>query len=318
MLAVLLVAVGILATARAVDLGATAAAVAHADIDLVIAAGLLFALAQSVSGLMWGRCQHAGGVRGIGWAHVLSLHWMSRAACELLPASLGEAVRVALVRRHPAGARAGTWRVVGALGAYKALDGIVTGAVVLAILAAAPLPPAVAGLRGTAMVAVAVAAVVLVLARRMRGGRLLGSVPTPVRRALAGVGAGLAGLRRPSEVRSAVVLAVVAVGMRVAALAVLLAAFDVPARAALLVFAVTQLAGLLPLAPGGAGAREALLVPALAAAHGVPAATALAFSLTTQALALAVTLAAALVSLLHHRATDMVEVPVPAPAPSAP
>ncbi|HWH14948.1 MAG TPA: lysylphosphatidylglycerol synthase domain-containing protein [Miltoncostaeaceae bacterium] len=318
-LGVVLLGLGALLTARTVDVGATAAALARADVDLLIAAGLLFALAQSLSGLMWGRCQHAGGVRGIGWGHVLSLHWLSRAACELTPASLGEAARVALVRRHPGGARAGTWRVVGALAAYKALDGVVTGAVVFAILVAAPLPPAISGLRTTAAVAVGAAVLVLLLVHRLHGDRLLARLPAGARRALAGLGTGLGGLRRPAEMRLAVVLGVAAVAARVAAFAVLLAAFGVPAEAALLVFAVTQLAGLLPLAPGGVGAREALLVPALAAAHGVPAASALAFSLTTQVLALVVTLAAALLALAHQRFAGVVELePVPRPAPSRP
>lgn len=290
------------------DAAGLVAALGGADLDLVILAAVLYAVGQSLSGLMWGACQRAGGVGDMPWTHVLSLHWVSRAACETLPASLGEAVRVAMVRRHPAGAVAGTWRITGGLAAYKALDAVVTGAVVLAILVAAPLPPQVAGLRTTALIALAAGVVILLVARRSGlGGRL--RLPVRVRRALRGVRDGAAVLRRPREVRAAALLGIAAIAARLAALAALLAAFSAPPGAALLVFAVIVLSGVVPLTPGGAGAREALLVPALAAAHAVPAATALAVSVSVQATSLVVSLLLGGVALLHRR-----RVPVAVPA----
>lgn len=299
------------------DLSSVGASLASADRDLVVLAAVLYAVGQCMSGLMWGACQRAGGVDGIGWGQVLSLHWISRAACETLPASLGEAVRVALVRRHRAGREAGTWRIAGGLAAYKALDGVVTGVVVLGILLAAPLPSQIAALRITAVVAVAVGMGVLVLAFTASG---RGAGRGRVGRMLAGVRDGAAVLRRPGEVRGAGLLGVGAIVARIASLAALLAAFQAPAGAALMVFAVIVLAGLLPLAPGGAGAREALLVPALAAGGAVPAHTALAFSVSIQGVSLLVTLAAAAVAaVLGRRQTDMLpDVLVPEPEAARP
>ena len=56
------------------------------------------------------------------------------------------------------------------------------------------------------------------------------------------------------------------------------------------------MAGAVPGLPGGAGARELVLVPVLALAHSVPAETALAVSLAVQAVALITTLAAGAVA----------------------
>ena len=58
-----------------------------------------------------------------------------------------------------------------------------------------------------------------------------------------------------------------------------------------------MLAGIVPGAPGGAGAREVVLLPALAMAHGVGASQALAFSLAIQATALATSLLAGALAL---------------------
>lgn len=311
--AVLMAVVGVVSG----DLSTVGASLASADRDLVVLAALLYAVGQSMSGLMWGSCQRAGGVTGIGWGQTLSLHWISRAACETLPASLGEAVRVALVRRHHAGREAGTWRIAGGLAAYKALDGVVTGVTVLGILLAAPLPAQIAALRTTAVVAVAVGMAVLLLALRASG---RGTGRGRVGRMLAGVRDGAAVLRRPGEVRGAGLLGLGAIVARVASLAALLAAFQAPAGAALMVFAVIVLAGLLPLAPGGAGAREALLVPALAAGGAVPAHTALAFSVSIQGVALVVTLAgAAVAAVVARRRTEVLpEVLVAEPEPARP
>lgn len=98
-----------------VHVGAAASALSGADAQLLVTGIVLYALGQTISGVMWAVCQEAGGVRGIPMPTALGLHWMARGSCEVLPANLGEAVRVALVRRHPGGAAAGGWRITGGI-----------------------------------------------------------------------------------------------------------------------------------------------------------------------------------------------------------
>ena len=95
---VALVLMGV-AAAATIDLSAVGSALQGADPDLMALAVLMYAACQTVSGLQWWVIQRAGGVEGLGAAHTLGLHWISRGACEALPASLGEGVRVAVVRR---------------------------------------------------------------------------------------------------------------------------------------------------------------------------------------------------------------------------
>ena len=81
------------------------------------------------------------------------------------------------------------------------------------------------------------------------------------------------------------------------------------------------LAGIVPAAPGGAGTRELVLVPALALAYGMPGDEALAFSIAVQGTALVASLtvgAAALAWLapgLAGRWSLEAGHPAPAPAP---
>ena len=275
-----------------VRLGEAAGSLSGADPRLMALAVVLFAACQSVSGLQWWVCQRAGGIRGLGAAHTLGLHWLARAACEALPASLGEGVRVALVRRHPHGAEAGTWRVVGALGSYKIVDAVVGAAAVLAIFMLTPPPGPAGDVRWMALAALGVAAVVLVIARRGRGSaRLRDRLPARVGQAFARMAEGTRGLADPTAVRMAGLLSVVAMLLRVMSLSALLAALGLPAEAGAMVYALIVVSGLLPLAPGGAGTREAVLVPTLALAYGVPASSALALSVAIQVIALGTTLA---------------------------
>lgn len=303
------------------DLGALGASLTGADPALLGVAVGAYLLAQTLSGTMWARCQRAGGVHGVPTSVALGIHWVARTACELLPASLGEAVRVALVRRHPSGAAAGTWRIAGGIAGYKAIDAAVTGAFVLVLMLVSPPPGPASGLRWTAVAAV-VAIVAAALAWRVGGpGRLLRLMPRRARGALSGLGEGAGVLTDAPAARSSSLLGIGAVLARVASLAALLAAFGAPAQAAGLAFAVIVMAGAVPGLPGGAGARELVLVPALALAHGVSAETALAFSLAVQAVALVTTLAAGAVAMiwlwLAHRGTSE-PVPVPADPVGAP
>jgi uncharacterized membrane protein YbhN (UPF0104 family) len=301
-----------------VDLGAAASALAGADPELLAAAVALYALGQTVSGAMWGVCQSAGGVRGLPLSTTLGMHWISRAACELLPASLGEAARVAVVRRHEAGADAGAWRITGGIAGYKALDAAVTGAAVLLIALAAPLPGPAGGLRWTALAVVAGVVVAGVAWRMGAARRMLALVPRRARAAVAKLGEGAGVLGDPGAARTAAVLGLVAVLARVLSLAALLAALGAPAQAAALAFAVIVLSGIVPGAPGGAGARELVLIPALALAHGIPAADALAFSLAVQAAALGTSLAIGGAALAWLGPGLLRRAPAPAPAEAEP
>ncbi len=278
------------------DLASVGASLAAADPAWLGVAVGAFLLGQTLSGGMWARCQQAGGVHGIPASAALAMHWVARTACELLPASLGEAVRVGIVRRHPGGAAAGTWRIAGGIAGYKAIDAAVTGVAVLVLMLVSPPPGPAAGLRWTAVAAVAAVGVAAVAWRFGGAGRVLGIVPRRIRGAARGLGTGAAVLTDARAARSAAILGGGAVLARIASLAALLVAFGAPPAAAGLVFAVIVMAGAVPGLPGGAGARELVLVPVLALAHSVPAETALAVSLAVQAVALVTTLAAGAVA----------------------
>lgn len=293
-----LLAVGAVAVSGigAIDLGAATAALTHARPELLGLAMVLYLVSQTMSGAMWGVCQGAGGVH-VPMATTIGLHWVVRLSCELLPMSLGEAVRVAVVRRHPVGAQAGTWRIAGSLAGFKVIDGAVTAVVVLVIALATPLPGPAAGLRWTALAAVigmAVCALVWRVGRAKLRGRL---VPARMRRVSDRLGEGAGVMSDPSATRVAGVLGLLAILTRIGSLAALLGALGIAPQAAPLAFAAIVLAGIVPGAPGGVGAREVVLLPALALAHGVSSAHALAFSMAIQASALATSLLAGAVAL---------------------
>lgn len=280
-----------------IDRGAVAEALTGADPRFLALAIAAYAVGQTVSGLMWARCQSAGGVRGLRLGSAMGLHWIARGACELLPASLGEGVRVGLVRRHPAGRSAGACRITGGLAAYKALDGVVTAAVVLAIAFATPLPGPAGGLRWTALGFV-VCALAVALSWRLLGiGRLGRHLPHRIRDAGHKLASGAGALKDPRAAGTAALLGLGAALARIVSLGALLAAFGISPTAAGLVFCVIVLAGAIPGAPGGAGTRELVLVPALAIAHGVSSGDAIAFSLGVQAIALGTSLMIGLTAL---------------------
>ncbi len=301
---------------RGIDPGAVGSALAGADPRWLALAVVMYALSGTLSGAMWVRCQEAGGVGGMSVGTGLGMHWMSRAACELLPASLGEGVRVALVRRHPGGRSAGTWRITGGLAGYKVLDGIVTAAVVMTIALATPFPGPAAGLRWTAA-AVLAGGVVVALVWRFAGlGRLTRLLPDRVLRPGRRLAHGAGILTDTRAAGSASLLGLGAILARVVSLGALLGAFGISPAAAGLTFCVIVIAGILPGAPGGAGARELVLVPALALAHGVPTGTALAFSLAIQVTALGTSLMIGLLALglLGTRFGRTAPEPLPQPA----
>lgn len=282
---------------RRVDAGAIASAFEGADPALLAAAVAFFLAFQTAAGGVWATCQAAGGVRGMPPATAVGIHWATRAACEVTPAGLGETARVALSRRHPAGARAGGWRIVGAVAAFRALDTATAAVAALAVAVALPVPDRAAGVRGVAGAALAALALALLAWRLGLHRRVLPRMPARVRSALLRLAEGARGLRDPGAARRAAALAALAIAARLASLACLLAAFGISPAALGAAFVAIVLAGSMPVAPGAAGTRELLVVPTLVLAWDVPAGAAIAFSLSVQAVALSASLAVGLSAL---------------------
>ncbi|MGD9573441.1 MAG: lysylphosphatidylglycerol synthase domain-containing protein [Thermoleophilia bacterium] len=278
------------------DLGAAVTAFTHAEPEMLAAALALYLTSQTLSGVMWGICQGAGGIR-IAMGTTLGLHWITRASCELLPVGLGEALRVAIVRRHPEGAKAGTLRIAGGLAGFKAMDAAVTAGAMLVLVLALPLPGPLAGLRWPAIAVAAGIAALAVAARLGHAGRITRLLPSRVRGITGRLGEGARVLGDGDAARAAAVAGTLAVVARIGFLAALLLALDLPPHAAPLAYAAIVLAGIVPAAPGGAGTREVVLLPALAMAHGIPAAHALAFGMAIQATALVASLGAGALAL---------------------
>ena len=274
----------------------------------IVAACAAYAATQVASALVWKVGLDAGGLGAIGRGHVIRAHWLGRGACELLPAHLGETVRFAAVRRHPA-ADGGGMRIAGSMGAFKLLDGVVTFAVVAAATTVAPLPSGFTPIRWAAGLMLAGLIVSVVVLWRFGGSRLAVLVPARARGVFDrfGSGAGLLACRRSIVIAAGLQLA--AIGLRILSLAALLAAFGLPAAAAPLVFGLMIVSGYLAISPGGAGVREAAVVPVLVTTYGLTAAPVLAFSLGVQAIALCVSVLGALVALALERRAG-----VPAPA----
>ncbi len=267
----------------------------------VAASGVVYAVGQAASGLVWGVGLRAGGMRGVGRRHVQSAHWLGHGAGELLPAQLGHVVRYAAIRRHPAAAAGGGLRIAGSVGAWKVVDGLVTFVVVAVAAMVMPLPAGLGGLRWIAAATLAGLIVALLAVSRVGPARVARRLPERIARVVRGLGEGAAVLARRRDAAAAVGLQLVAVCCRVASLAALLHAFGMPAQAAILVYALMVLSGVVAISPGNVGVRDAALVPALVATYGLSAEPALAFSLGIQATALGVSLLGAAVALLLMR-----------------
>lgn len=284
----------------AIDPGALGETFAAVRWEWILVAALAYAVCQTTAGLVWRVGLSAGGLDGVSRSHALSTHWMARGAGELLPAQLGEGVRVATVRRHPATEDGGCARIAGSLGAFKLIDGMGNFAVVGLLTLIIPLPGPVANLRWIVLGFLAAALTFALVVNRIGVNRATSRLPGPVRRGFrtAANGAGLLGDRR--RVMGAFALHGISATARIVSLGALLLAFGLPFHAALLVFAVLVMAGLVPISPGGMGVREAALVPALVAAYGLSADSVLAFSLSIQATVLAVSLVGGLIAFAHH------------------
>jgi uncharacterized membrane protein YbhN (UPF0104 family) len=296
--------------AHAIQPGALADAFAAVSWPWVAASGAVYAVGQVASGFVWGVGLRAGGMRGVERRHVQSAHWLGHGAGELLPAQLGHIVRYAAIRRHPAAAAGGGLRIAGSVGAWKVVDGLVTFVVVAFAAMIMPLPAGLGGLRWVAGVALAGLLVALVAVSRVGPARVARRLPLRVAGVVRGLAEGAAVLGRRRDATLAVGLQLVAVCARVASLAALLHAFGMPASAALLVYALMVLSGVVAISPGNVGVRDAAIVPALVATYGLSAEPALAFSLGIQATALGVSLLGAAVALVLMRLSR------PGPLPS--
>jgi uncharacterized membrane protein YbhN (UPF0104 family) len=296
-----LVALAAWGATQALDPGALRNAFAAVSWPWVAAAGIAYAAGQICSGFVWGVGLRAGGVGGVGRRHVMSAYWIGHGAGELLPAQLGQAVRYAVIRRHPVAGAGSGLRVAGSLGACKVIDGLVTFVVAAVATVVIPLPDAASFLRWVAVAALVGLALLLLVVRRLHPAQVARFLPRRARGPMVRFCEGAAMLSRGRQTLVAIALQLGAVAGRVVSLALLLHAFGMPAAAALLVFSLLVMSGLIAISPGGVGVREAALVPALVATYGMGANTVVAFSLGVQATALGVSLVGAALALLTAR-----------------
>ena len=257
--------------------------------EWLLASAALYALGHVVSALVWRESVVAAGMGSLPVTQVMRAHWLSRGASEFLPAQLGEVARVAALRERPE-CRGRLLRVVGSIGAFKLVDGLFSLLVALVIVAAiaAPLLPGAEFAVLGAMAIVGLAAAGFAVWRTRE--RFL---PARARTALEELAAGVGLLRGEHPVAPAVGLQSLATTLRILSLAALLPAYGAPVSAAPVLFALLVLTGLLPISPGGAGVREAAVVPVLIVSHGMGLEAALAVSFATQAVGMLVSLAGA-------------------------
>ena len=286
---------------HAIRPGALADAFSAVSWPWVVLSAAVYAAGQVASGLVWGVGLAAGGMRGVERRHVQGAHWIGHGACELLPAQLGHVARYAAIRRHPAAAAGGGLRIAGSVGAWKVVDGLVTFVVVAIATMVMPLPDGLGALRWLAGATLVGLALALFAISRIGPGRVARRLPSRIAGVVRGLAEGAAVLSKRRDAAAAVGLQLVAICGRVMSLAFLLHAFGMPAEAALLVFALMVLSGVIAISPGGVGVREAALVPALVATYGLGAEPAIAFSLGIQATALGVSLLGAAVALVLQR-----------------
>lgn len=282
---------------RNIHPGALEAAFSGVDWTWVVLSCVAYAVCQFTSALVWHVGLSAGGLAAVGRLHAIGAHWIARGATEFVPTPVGDAARVAALRRHPAAHEGGSLRIVGSIGAYRLVDGVVSFIVMAVLTLVVPLPAGYGGLRWLAGGVLACMALLGLAGWRIgpeRGARL---VPRRLRPVLGQVAGGAAMLSQRRHMAGAVGLQLLTVLGRIASLAALLHAFGMPAGAAPLVFCLMVLAGLVAISPGGLGVREAAVVPVLVATYGMAAEPALAFSLAVQATALVVSVTGAAAAL---------------------
>jgi uncharacterized membrane protein YbhN (UPF0104 family) len=301
---------------RGVDPAGLAQAFGDVSWPWVAAGGLVNMVTILCQSWAWSLGLAAGGLGDVPLRHAVAATWIGKAASQVLPAKLGEVVRVMVIRRHvPAGAGQ-VPRIVGSLVAQRVLNSLATFLIVVAAALFLPLPAAIPGGRWAVLGAVCGAVALVVGVPRVRFGGIPGRlIPTRLRALVEAFveGAGLLRWSRPAVL--ALLLQMVSLMASVATVALLLHAFGVqaPAEASLLVLALMAIAGVLSAAPGGIGVTQFAIVAPLGAVYGVGADIALAFSLGLQATIAAVAVAGGLPALLHQRfARPAVAAPAPA------
>jgi uncharacterized membrane protein YbhN (UPF0104 family) len=283
-----------------------------------IAAVALEAAFVTLGGLVWVVALGAAGAESCRPQTMVGAQWLGRASSCVTIGPLSVATQASAALRDPAAADAGAGRVLGSLGAQRALENGVAGLIAAGVVVIAPGP--LAPVRPLAVAFLALIPVVALVVRRVGTERARRIVPSRARRALRPIGQGARVFVVPRQLGRAAALQALAASCRIGALACLLTALGAPASAAPLAFCFILMAGALPALPGGAGTRELTLVPGLVAGFGLGTSKALAVSLGVQALVATAALLAlpfALATLVRLRKPTLAA-PAAAPASSAP
>jgi len=303
-------AVALIAGVSSISPTAVAGVLVSGRWEWLLVAGLAYALANMVSALVWREGLSAAGLASLPLGQVVRAHWLCRGASEFLPAQLGEAARLAALKDRPE-TKKRMWRVVVSIGAFKIVDGGLSLIVAITIVAflGAPLLP---GASTFALVGLVAAAAVITVALVWRFRCTV--VPKRLRPALNELSLGVGLLRGNHPVAPALALQSVATALRILSIAALMPAYGAPVAAAPMIFALLVLTGLLPISPGGAGVREAAVVPVLIVSYGIGLETALAVSFATQAVGLVTSLLGAGIALAAGSRVEVAPAPVPQPA----
>lgn len=306
---VAVLAVALIAGLASISPWMLVAAVAGGAPGWLIASALLNGASHVVGGFVWHRCLRVAGLGAIPLAAAMRAHWVCRGASELTPLQIGEAARVVALRKEPAASGA-TWRVIGSIGAMKMLDTAVTLPMVALVIILLIDPNA------TFMAIVAGVMLVVIVATLLlrRGRSLITLLPERGHRIGQELIEGAAALRTMGTLVRLWSVQAASTALRIAGLAALLLAYGAPLAAAPTLFAFLVLAGLIPLAPGGAGTREAAVVPMLVGVYGLGLDAALAASLAVQAVALTVALIGAGIAMVSRARVALPLDPAPSPA----
>lgn len=291
------------------DAGALLSSLAGAHLGWVLVSCALYLLSLVLLGQVWGCALRASLGTDPPTAQVQRAHWLSRAGAEVVPTPVADGIRVAALRRVPE-ARGRTSAVVGSIGGFRLVDGVVGMGSALLLALVVPLPADLAALRWGAaaglVVCVGAALAVVALDRRWVGRHPGGRTARIVRDLLRG--ARVFGDRR--DLARALLLQTLTALARVASVVALCLAFGLPARAAAVAYLVATVASVVAITPGGVGVRELALVPLLMSAFGTGTEVALALSLSLQGTGTVVALLGAAVMAVAVR-------PGPAPEPPA-
>jgi len=274
--------------AHTIDMGAVAAEVAVADVRLILAAVAVHLAAMWIRAVLWRRLLAA----PASLAMLFKVSIVGFAVSYIMPLRIGEVARAYLMARWR-GIAYGT--TVASLIAERVLDGLSVGAILLVALLFVPAPGYVLAL-GLAVAGIfgGLAAVLIVLSWRAGAiVRLAAAVARrlplwmgpAIKRLAASFALGLAPLRNWRVLPGYVALSVVGWVCQFLAFYLVMLAFALPASmpTALLIGGVTNLATLLPSAPGNVGTFDAAVIKLLIDVQGIPLELAAAYALVVHA-----------------------------------